>query len=241
MNVVGTVDRPMMEMIVFPIIKALFYSDGSEMHKLIGTGFFLDDRRFLSARHVFSGRGSASDLEGASGVAVYCVHTVNLQRKAVARYVDLGSVVTRNDTDIASGLVEMRQFGRGDPSVSEGDLRHTGYFSHAAVDPVPVGTRVYTIAYPLASVVEVKPGGVHIHAQSDAYEGRITNHYPSGRDRSFLPWPCYETDMEVKAGASGGPVIVSGSGVVFAVNCAGTEPHTVSHVTSLSPLVNHTK
>ncbi len=239
MNLTTAMSRPMMEMLVFPIIKALFYTDGSEKHKLIGTGFFLDDRRFFSAKHVFEGRGSASDLEGATGIAVYCVHAVNLDRKPVARHLDLASVDFHRDTDIASGLVEMNQFGRSDPSITDEELRHTAFFSKAMTDAVPVGTAIYTVAYPLAVVSDVTDGAMHIHAQSDAYEGTITKHYPEGRDKVMLPWPCYETDMQVMGGASGGPVIISGSsGVVFAVNCTGTEPHSVSHVTSLAPLVN---
>jgi hypothetical protein len=77
-TITTAVSRLVMDMLVFPIIKALYYSDGSEKHKLIGTGFFIDsDRRFLSAGHVFEGRESASDLEGATGIAVYCVHSVH--------------------------------------------------------------------------------------------------------------------------------------------------------------------
>jgi hypothetical protein len=75
------VDRTIMDMMVFPIIKVLFYEDGKEVHKIVGTGFFLDATgTFLSARHVFQGRDSALDLEDAIGIAVYCVHSVNLNR-----------------------------------------------------------------------------------------------------------------------------------------------------------------
>jgi hypothetical protein len=79
---------------------------------------------------------------------------------------------------------------------------------------------------------------VNISLQSDAFEGRITKHYPERRDSSGITWPCYETDMEIKSGASGGPVILSGSGgVVFAVNCRSIQPHVVSYVSSFAPLI----
>lgn len=232
------VTRHIGEMLVFPIIKALYFANGTEVHKLIGTGFFIDSRRFVTARHVFQGRGSASDLEEATGFAVYCVHTVDLTRRAVARHIDMTSIVTRGDTDIATGLVELNQFGRPNPAIAESELVDTGFFSRFRTEPVAVGTAVYTIAYPLTRLTYTVPHHVQIHAQSDSFSGHVTKHYPTGRDAGLLSWACYETDMEVKGGASGGPVLIAGSsGVVFAVNCTGTEPHTVSHITSLAPLV----
>jgi hypothetical protein len=228
------------EMLVFPIVKALFYPDGTETHKLIGTGFFFGSKgQFFSARRVFLGNGSATDLEGASGLSVYCVHTVDLTRRPAARYVDLGSIRTRYDTDIAIGLVEPNQFGKPNPSIKPAELVRTAHFSRFTDRPVQVGTAVYTIAYPLTTVASVAPRHVHIDAWSDTCSGRITRWYPNGRDAGFLWWPCYETDMEIKGGASGGPVIIAGSGgVVFAVNCAGTLPHSFSHVSSLTPLAD---
>ena len=236
------VDRHIMEMMVFPIIKALTYSDGREVHKLIGTGFFLDPTgMFLSARHVFTGKESAFDMEGASGIAVYCAHAVNLQRKIVLRHIDIFSIKIHSHTDIAGGRVEMNQYGRGDRSITPDDLKQTAYIPHATADSVPVGSRIYTIAYP-RTILGYDPGNVKIHFQSDSFSGRITKHYPDGRDRSMIPWPCYETDMEIMSGASGGPVFVSGSGgVVFGVNCAGTTPHSVSHVSALGPLSSHAR
>jgi len=233
------VNRRFMEMIVFPIIKELYYPDGTKIHKLIGTGFFLNSKGFfLSARHVFQGRGSALDLEDAKSLAVYCVHSVHIKGKPVARYIDVASIKTRNDTDIAAGYVEMNQFGKGDNSITEEEMRNTAYFNCATTKDIPVGTGIWTVAYPLAVVNSLEDGGVHIYSKSDMYKGEITRHYSVQRDSCLLTWPCYETDMEIKGGASGGPVFISGSGgVVFAVNCTGTDPHCVSHVSSLAPLV----
>jgi hypothetical protein len=228
----------MMEMIVFPIIKALFFEDGTEEHKLVGTAFFLDgNRRFITAKHNFEGRESAVDPEGASRFAVYCIHSVSLSRKMVVRNVDLDTVIAHQTTDISTGLVSLEQFGRPNPDVLPEELLRTAYFDKVSVDPVAVGTPIYTIAYPLTTLSSA-PRTVNISLQSDAFEGRITKHYPEKRDNSGITWPCYETDMEIKSGASGGPVLLSGSGgVVFAVNCRSIQPHVVSYVSSFAPLV----
>jgi hypothetical protein len=231
-------DRRLGEMLIFPIIKALYFANGDEVHKIVGTGFFVGSRRFLTAGHVFQGKGSAFDVdgEGASGYAVYCVHAVDLNRRIAARHIDVSSISLRR-TDIAEGVVEIAQFGKPNPLINEVDLVDTGFFTKFTAEPVGAGTPIYTVAYPLATVL-AEPGHIRMHARSDSFSGHVTKHYPSGRDAAMLPWPCYETDMEIKGGASGGPVMIAGSSAtIFAVNCTGMEPHTVSHVTSLAPLI----
>lgn len=230
--------RPMMEMIIFPIIKALYYSDGTETHKLVGTGFFLDESGiFLSAKHVFQGSGSALDIEDANGFALYCAHAVNLERKFVLRHIDIESIKTRNDTDISAGKVEMNQFGRPNKAITSKEMEKTSYLTFVSNEDVEEGTKIFTVAHPLTTIKHIQPGQVNINIESQAYEGTVTKHYPEKRDSGLLSWPCYETNMEIKGGASGGPVFISGSnGVIFAVNCTGTDPHMFSHVTSLAPL-----
>jgi len=230
----------MMEMMIFPIIKALYYPDGTETHKLVGTGFFLDEiGTFLSARHVFQGEGSALDLEDANGFALYCAHAVNLERKLVVRHIDVESIKTRNDSDIAAGKVEMNQFGQPNEAISRKEMEKTSHLNFVSNEDVKEDTKIFTVAHPLTKVEHTQPGRVNLSIESQAYEGKVTKHYPEKRDSGLLSWPCYETDMEIKGGASGGPVFISGSsGVVFAVNCTGTDPHMFSHVTSLAPLLN---
>ena len=233
------VTREVMEMFVFPILKVLYYEDGSEIHKLIGTGFFIDNEGlFLTARHVFEGRGSALDLEGSKGYAVYCVHAVNMERKMVIRHIDVCSIKLRNDTDIAAGHVENNQMFSSTTWISNKHLKQTGCLNLISIEDIPEGTKIWTVAYPKTTIDPKKDDVVNINFVSEAYEGVITKHHPEYRDKGLLSWPCYETDMEIKGGASGGPVFISGSkGTLFAVNCAGTSPHSFSHVTSVVPLV----
>ena len=229
----------MVDMIVFPIVKVLFYPGNVEVRKVIGTGFFLnEDGIFISARHVFQGRCSALDKEDADGYAVYCVHAVNIESKYVLRHIDVGSIKTRNDTDIAMGKVEMNQFGKPNENISKTELEKTAYFHTVTGENVAVGTKIFTVAHPLTTISNLSVGHINIDIKSEAYEGKITKHHPVSRDAGFLSWPCYETDMEIKGGASGGPVFLSGrSGVIFALNCTGTDPHMFSHVSALSPII----
>jgi len=166
-------------------------------------------------------------------------HSILKERKAVARHIDIASIKTCAYTDISAGYVETNQFGKENDSINASELKQTAHLNYATIEDITVGTKIWTVAYPLATIQQPQVGHVHVHAQSDSFTGSITKHYPERKDRGLLSWPCYETDMEIKAGASGGPVFTSGSGgVVFGVNCTGTDPHSVSHVTSLAPLAS---
>jgi hypothetical protein len=193
-TITSDVTRPIMEMIISPIIKALYYPDGTEDHKIVGTGFFLDSvGRFLSSRHVFYNRnrltldpglplelGLALDIEDAEGIALYCVHSVNVNRKVVARRIDVSSLIPRRDTDIVAGFVEMKQFGKGDNSITEAELRNTAHINYATNTDISVGTEIWTVAFPLTKVSRLENGGFNVDLQSDMYRGRITKHYPEG-------------------------------------------------------------
>jgi hypothetical protein len=110
---------------------------------------------------------------------VYCVHSIDLTRRPVARHVDVSSILTRNDSDIATALVELNQFGQPNPAITEKEMQETGYLTKMSVEPIPIGTRIYTIAYPLATVASKEASHVNIHAHSEVFESRITAHYPT--------------------------------------------------------------
>ena len=63
--------------------------------------------------------------------------------------------------------------------------------------------------------------------------GRLTNYFANGRDGVMLPFPVFETNMPIYAGASGGPVFNS-KGHVIAVNCTRFEGSDVAYHTDVS-------
>ena len=70
------------------------------------------------------------------------------------------------------------------------------------------------------------------------YEGQVRAEYGEGRDSVMLPGRCYETNLGIHGGASGGPVF-DAEGYVFAINStgiAGDDISYVSHVQSLGGL-----
>jgi hypothetical protein len=67
--------------------------------------------------------------------------------------------------------------------------------------------------------------------------GALTRHYPAGRDRVMLPFPVFESNMPIYAGASGGPVFNT-RGEVIAVNCTRIEGSDVSYHTDISCILD---
>lgn len=69
------------------------------------------------------------------------------------------------------------------------------------------------------------------------FRGSVVEQFPDGRDSVMLPWPCYQVDYHLHAGASGGPTFDK-SGAVFAMNCASNSPETdIAYVTSTDMLL----
>jgi hypothetical protein len=93
------------------------------------------------------------------------------------------------------------------------------------------GTRIITYAYPRYSndlVDEIQ----RMHFAPRFYNGEIQEYFPNGRDRVLLPGRCYQTNMIVHPGASGGPVF-SPTGLVFGVNSTGYDGTEISFVSSV--------
>jgi S1-C subfamily serine protease len=70
------------------------------------------------------------------------------------------------------------------------------------------GATVAAFGYRL-SKVSVDPTGQHTTVDDEAMTstGTVRKIYPDGRDRTFMPYPCYQVSARFDAGMSGGPVI----------------------------------
>jgi hypothetical protein len=98
------------------------------------------------------------------------------------------------------------------------------------------GDLVSTWAFPKSRHKHEGNSG-HVSIAPKLYDGEVLKEYPSGRG-GLLPGRCYETNLAIEGGASGGPVFDE-HGHVFAVNSTGfngTDIGYVSHIQSIGGL-----
>lgn len=207
---------------IFPIIKQR-QVDG--VFVLLGTGFFISTLGlFITARHVlkdaFNQRGEQQDAIG--GLHLHVNKEFYLRTVVEAWF--------SGNTDLAVGLLEQRYHTQTNEPLTNNRLILTNKRPE-------FGSQVVTYAFPDSQILR-KGASRTIHLRPNFYEGKIVEYFPNGRDRSMMPWPCYQTDIHIHGGASGGPVIDQ-SGLVFGINCSSMEPHTdISYVVPIDDFQN---
>ena len=82
----------------------------------------------------------------------------------------------------------------------------------------PLGSKVCTYAYPESDRIFKK--GESSKFIPNFYAGELTGHSDQPRDRALVSWPHFTTSIDLRGGASGGPVFDE-YGRVFGVNCVG--------------------
>lgn len=200
------------------IIPILVQRDTSN-YELVGTGFFIADFGvFVTARHVL-----VKDYN--------CGHKFFIWQLIPPDHWDIipvDQVSMHEEFDLAVGVVS-----RSVNKETGEELIHTKL-------PLSLVKRnkddlIVTFAYPNTAIdIEKRV----FSFKPDFYEGRITECFPSGRDRSFLPGPCYQTDMRIHHGASGGPVVCGVEGKVFAINSTGFDGASVFYISKIDPILD---
>jgi hypothetical protein len=111
--------------------------------------------------------------------------------------------------------------------------------------PPPIGQRVVAFGYRASkvSVTEDSAGTHHIELNDrpTVSIGKVKQIYPSGRDRVFLPFPCYEIEARFDPGMSGG-MVIDENGALCGLICASLETcdptaPPISYVASLWPML----
>lgn len=110
--------------------------------------------------------------------------------------------------------------------------------------PPPAGQKVVAFGYRESTVtVSETSDGVHhieLNDRPTTSIGTVTQNYPSGRDRSMLPFPCFEIQARFDPGMSGG-MVIDENGSLCGLICATlqnsdlTAPP-ISYVAALWPM-----
>lgn len=204
---------------IFPIIRQHLEN---QTHDLVGTGFFVAGNGiFLTARHVFE--TASADVEG--GPYALAIIQFDPDGKTYSER-PVRMTICSPTADIGIGIAQEMKHNVTGQLLDNPILRLTPR------DP-DVGERIATYAYP-DTVTEPADNKTAFHFNPHFYDGSVVEHFPERRDSALLTWPCFQTDMHIHGGASGGPVF-DASGAVFGVNTASMEPHTdTSYVSKVS-------
>lgn len=191
---------------IFPILREL-PAGGS---KLVGTGFFITMLgHFVTAKHVIF---DVYDQEKKQQTGT--LHAVH--------FVEGSSVLVRHITEISYHNVSDLAVGKMDFHViNSTGLPLTNRVPQFTTKVPAVGSRVITFAYPESDSIFKR--GQSAAFRPDFYSGELLFHSDKPRDSVMVAWPHFGTSIDVRGGASGGPVFDE-RGRVFGINCVGGYP-----------------
>lgn len=185
--------------IVFPIINRR--ADGR--FEFVATGFFINSYGgFVTAKHVVLENGELLS-------SLYGVHVISDNEYLIRR---IESIQINSNADAAAGMLEVAYNSRGE--MIRNNVLIMSRSRPQITEPIK------TFAYPLSRMYEENENTDIGEFSADWFMGEIVEHFPNGRDRTFLPTECYQTSALILGGASGGPVINS-RGTVIGINSTG--------------------
>lgn len=200
---------------IFPIMT----QENGDM-KLIGTGFYITENGlFVTAKHVLF---SVLDMIGTQTKPIFIMHFTAANNYIIRPIL---RAWCHEVADISVGAAAPMQHAVNGP-LKNGLIP-------ISFKPVKDNTDIASYAYP--NFHTYKSGTIQtLYFRPDFYEGKIIQHHKIKRDNSLMKWECYETNMHIHGGASGGPVVNS-QGEIFAINTSSMELYTnVSYITPVS-------
>lgn len=174
--------------------------------KVVGTGFYITRYGlFMTARHVLDDICGQLDEQNKVTQPCFVLHNGedSFHLRAVRRYHLLQPV----DLAIAHAENFIDKF----PDNPLINLRGGLSTSH----PAP-GTPIVTYAYPENEILDFSDPNNTPHIIADYYDGVVTEYIKTG---PYMPYPHFRTSIDIRSGASGGPVFCAGK--IIGISCRG--------------------
>ena len=234
--------------LVAPVVKVSL--DG--MPTLIGTAFFITTTGVVvTAKHVILDNLDANSND-VGGIGVLCTYGPwagtyrSLRRSHWHPTADICISETAQFSDASGNELSNEVLGLSVLPPSPNERVSTQFFHEAGLNPDqaianeprnPMLSWNFPLDLQFQAANAGTPrteGSTHRFTPSARItRGALTRYFPTGRDRVMLPFPVFESNMPIYAGASGGPVFNS-RGQVVAVNCTRIEGSDVSYHTDIA-------
>ena len=193
----------------FPILHRL----GPSRLAIVGTGFWISRYGlFLTARHVVD-ELIEKDGELTRAYAFHWTQEGKIHLRVIR------SVTRLHAADLAIGQAD--NYVDKFPNAPLPNRR-----TKLTTSVPPIGSKVVTFAYPENEVLEFSRDEPPV-IRGDRFEGVLLRNVTKS-DHPFIPYPYLETSIEVRSGASGGPVF-DDRGRVVGVNCRGWDFRGTEH------------
>jgi V8-like Glu-specific endopeptidase len=184
--------------LVFPILRQIAENGFEE----IGTGFFVHPAGgFVTAKHCFY--NGDTRVEG----TYYAIHSVGDNQHLMR---EIQYFEPHPSGDIGVGML------RGQLKENDTNKIVLKASFPISLTPPKIDEEISTLAYPHMKIDKGQIGTF----PCDKYAGKILEHYPDGT--GVLKSECFRTNMEIKSGASGGPVL-RGNHHIIGVNSTSME------------------
>lgn len=185
----------------FPIL----HPKGNRRLAVVGTGFWITSYGlFVTAAHVVDEFIADDRLTTAFALHLASETTIHLRK--------ITCVARLNAVDLA--ICQANNYLEKYPNDPLMNLR-----VRLTTTAPKVGSKLVTYAYPQNGTLDLSDSNDPPELRGDRFEGKFLREVESS-ERPFIPYPHFETSIEVKSGASGGPVF-DDQGRVVGVNCRG--------------------
>ncbi len=199
---------------IFPI----FRLDENNCYYLVGTGFFIaNDGIFITAKHVIE---EIVEHENDAYILHFYGDTYVMRKMAF--------FTLHEEADIAVAMLDRIQF-------KDSGLYLDNSWSAINLNKPNLGDNLSTYAYPKTMVRREDVQSIDVIPT--VYEGEIVKVYPIQRDSLMIRSPCYQVEMGIAGGASGGPVFDE-SGKVVAINTSSVEGESVTFVSCIQAILD---